>query len=127
MGNVQSIEKINFEKVQENVSQNDVIIINTLDLNDQSCLIYNTLNGSEEESTLNNMIRNFKKKTKIIIYGKNYFDLSVYKKYTQLKSLGFINICVYPGGMFEWLCLQEIYGNDLFKTTSVEQDILKYK
>lgn len=127
MGNVQSIEKINFEKVQENVSQNDVIIINTLDLNDQSCLIYNTLNGSEEESTLNNMIRNFKKKTRIIIYGKNYFDLSVYKKYTQLKSLGFINICVYPGGMFEWLCLQEIYGNDLFKTTSVEQDILKYK
>lgn len=127
MGNVQSIEKINFEKVQENVSQNDVIIINTLDLNDQTCLIYNTLNGSEEESTLNNMIRNFKKKTRIIIYGKNYFDLSVYKKYTQLKSLGFINICVYPGGMFEWLCLQEIYGNDLFKTTSVEQDILKYK
>ena len=114
MGNVQSIEKINFEKVQENVSQNDVIIINTLELNDQSCLIYNTLNGTEEESTLNNMIRNFKKKTRIIIYGKNYFDLSIYKKYTQLKSLGFINICVYPGGMFEWLCLQEIYGNDLF-------------
>lgn len=127
MGNVQSIEKINFEKVQENISQNDVIIINTLDLNEQTCLIYNTLNGSEEESTLNNMIRNFKKKTRIIIYGKNYFDLSVYKKYTQLKSLGFTNICVYPGGMFEWLCLQEIYGNDLFKTTSVEQDILKYK
>ena len=29
--------------------------------------------------------------------------------------------------MFEWLLLQDIYGNELFPTTSKELDILKYK
>ena len=29
--------------------------------------------------------------------------------------------------MFEWLLLQDIYGNDDFKTTQEELDILKYK
>ena len=42
-------------------------------------------------------------------------------------QLGFKNIYVYPGGMFEWLLLQDIYGDDLFQTTSKIQDILKYK
>ena len=31
------------------------------------------------------------------------------------------------GGIFEWLLLQDIYGDDQFKTTSRELDILKYK
>jgi len=34
---------------------------------------------------------------------------------------------IYPGGIFEWLLLQDIYGDDMFKTTSKELDILKYK
>ena len=29
--------------------------------------------------------------------------------------------------MFEWLCLQDIYGSDSFPTTQKELDILKYK
>ena len=29
--------------------------------------------------------------------------------------------------MFEWLLMQDIYGNDDFKTTQEELDILKYK
>ena len=29
--------------------------------------------------------------------------------------------------MFEWLLLQDIYGNDNFPTTSKDLDILKYK
>ena len=33
----------------------------------------------------------------------------------------------YPGGVFEWLLLQDIYGNDNFPTTKKELDILKYK
>ena len=31
------------------------------------------------------------------------------------------------GGLFEWLLLQDIYGNDYFKTTTIENDFLKYK
>jgi len=38
-----------------------------------------------------------------------------------------INIYIYPGGIFEWLCLQDIYGDELFPTTKKELDILKYK
>ena len=47
--------------------------------------------------------------------------------YNQLKQLGFTNIYVYPGGIFEWLCLQDIFGTELFKTKGQELNILKFK
>ena len=65
--------------------------------------------------------------THIIIYGRNCNDESIYKKYSQLLCLGFINVYIYTGGLFEWLCLQDIYSADLFPTTARELDILKYK
>ena len=49
------------------------------------------------------------------------------KKYEQLIGLGFTNIYIYPGGLFEWLCLQDIYSKDEFPTTREELDILKFK
>ena len=63
----------------------------------------------------------------IIVYGKNCNDETIQKKYQQLLTLGFYNIFVYTGGMFEWLLLQDIYGKDLFPTTKKELDLLKYK
>jgi hypothetical protein len=48
-------------------------------------------------------------------------------KCQQLQSLGFNKIYIYSGGLFEWMLLQDIYGKDLFQTTSIEVDILKYK
>jgi hypothetical protein len=42
-------------------------------------------------------------------------------------SLGFINIYLYNGGLFEWLLLQDIYGDDNFPTTKKNIDLLKYK
>ena len=48
-------------------------------------------------------------------------------KYKQLLSLGFTNVSIYIGGMFEWLLLQEIYGEAPFPTTCHELDLLKYK
>ena len=53
--------------------------------------------------------------------------MTIYDKYEQLAKLGFRNIYVYPGGIFEWLCLQDIYSDELFPTTKKELDILKYK
>ena len=67
------------------------------------------------------------KNKNIVIYGRNCNDEKVYKKYEQLIKLGFRNVYIYVGGMFEWLLLQDIYGNELFPTTSKELDILKYK
>ena len=63
----------------------------------------------------------------IVLYGKNNIDESVYQKYNQLINLGFINTYIYIGGLFEWLLLQDIYGDENFQTTTSERDILKYQ
>ena len=75
---------------------------------------YNYYN--EEEKIINHMLKNNTNKY-IIIYGKNANDDTIYNKYEQLLKLGFMNVFIYSGGMFEWLCLQDIYGNELFSTT----------
>jgi hypothetical protein len=101
-------------------------IINTLDPLYQTCLIPNTIPIAEEEEVINDIITN-SKKTKIIIYGLNSNDEKVYSKYEQLVKLGVKHVYIYSGGMFEWLLLQDVYGRELFPTTSTELDILKYK
>jgi hypothetical protein len=127
MGNVASIRKINCEDMQKACKNtNNYIIINTLDTSMQKCLILNTTKIENEEALINSIIKKTKNKN-IIIYGRNCNDEKVYKKYEQLVSLGFTNVYVYVGGMFEWLLLQDIYGSELFPTTSNELDILKYK
>ena len=80
-----------------------------------------------EEATINKYLESGGTKISIIIYGKNANDETTYKKYYQLSKLGFTNVSVYPGGLFEWLLLQDIYGVDEFTTTSKQLDILKYK
>ena len=129
MCNTISIRKINCEDMQKacNSNSNDnYIIINTLDVNMQKCLIKNTIQIEEEEKLINSIIKKTDNKN-IIIYGRNCNDEKTYKKYEQLVKLGFKNVYIYVGGMFEWLLLQDIYGQDLFPTTSKELDILKYK
>jgi len=76
---------------------------------------------------INKFIKIGNKNVKIIIYGRNCNDEKIYSKYTQLNSLGFYNLYVYCGGLFEWLMLQDIYGRNEFPTTKKELDILKYK
>ena len=127
MGNTQSIKKINYEDMQTIIKNPEVyFIINTLPLSEQQCLIVNTTLANEEEIIINKFIKE-NKGICIIVYGKNCNDETVNKKYQQLLSLGFYNIFVYFGGMFEWLLLQDIYGKDLFPTTKKELDLLKYK
>jgi len=127
MGNTQSMKKINYEDMQTIIKNPEVyFIINTLPLSEQQCLIVNTTLANEEEIIINKFMKE-NKSIRIIIYGKNCNDENVNKKYQQLLSLGFYNIFVYFGGMFEWLLLQDIYGKDLFPTTKKELDLLKYK
>ncbi len=104
------------------------IIINTLDKNSQNCLIDGTTSISQEETLINNLVNNYDYYSKIfIIYGKNCNDNSVENKNNQIINLGFKNVFIYKGGIFEWLLLQDIYGFDSFPTTSKILDILKYK
>ena len=103
-------------------------MINTLLLNQQNCLIKTTIPAIQEEHIINQLIKQKKLLVYIIIYGKNNNeDDSIIKKYKQLKNLGFNNIFIYKGGLFEWLLLQDIFGEEEFPTTSKENDILKYK
>ena len=120
------IKKVNYDDVKLSINNKDYLLINTLPNYQQECLIYNTINFSSEEQIINNLLSNDIKKN-IIIYGKNSNDETVYKKYKQLVDLGFTNVYLYLGGLFEWLLLQDIYGRELFKTTINELDILKYK
>ena len=137
MGANNSTFKINYEDVQmackhsyhnnnNDGNNNKYAIINTLDPLYQTCLIPNTIPIAEEEEIVNDIITN-SKKTKIIIYGLNSNDEKVYSKYEQLIKLGIKHVYIYNGGMFEWLLLQDVYGRELFPTTSRELDILKYK
>ena len=102
------------------------LLMNTLPLSEQLCLISNTLTPQKEEILMNRYL-NSNKNIRIIIYGRNSNDETIYKKYNQLVSLGFTNVYLYLGGLFEWLMLQDIYGFDDFPTTSRQLDILKYK
>jgi len=127
MGNTHSIKKINFEDMQFALKNPELyLIINTLSLNEQQCLIIGTLDANLEEQTINELLKN-NTNIRIIIYGKNCNDETTEKKYTQLTNIGFYNIYLYNGGLFEWLLLQDIYGNDIFPTTKKELDILKFK
>jgi hypothetical protein len=128
MGNAQSIPRVNFEDIQFSIKNRDTtIIINTLSATQQDCLIQNTVPSYQEEEMINSLIKTGRKDVKLILYGKNASDDGVYKKYRQLVQLGFYYVYIYPGGLFEWMLLQDIYGADDFPTTKKELDILKYK
>lgn len=127
MGNIPSISRVDYEEVQNNIRENGKsIMIHVLSPSEQDCLIYTTIRAEHEEDTINQLIKT-NKKQKIIIYGKNCNDERILKKFKQLISYGFDGVSVYTGGMFEWLCLQDIYGEELFHTNGQELDLLKYK
>ena len=125
MGLEQSvIQYASFEDIKKTTEKN-YILINTLPSTEQNCLIYNTVSIENEVTSVEQAIKD---KSIIIIYGYNTNDSTIYKKYKQIRQqLRHKNVFIYAGGMFEWLLMQDIYGNDEFITTSNELDILKYK
>ena len=128
MGNNISItKKVNYEDIQYVMKNNNFLLINTLNPNNQKCLIKHTIDINKEEQIINKCLNEYKKDITIIIYDKNANEDNLITKYNQLQKLGFSNVYIYPGGLFEWLCLQDIYGESEFPTTSRELDILKYK
>ena len=126
MGATQSVKKINFEDMQSFIVDSNIIIINTMPSTVQDCLIINTLKASDEANILNDLLKKNNKKT-IVVYGMNACDDVLVAKYNQLIKLGFTNVYVYPGGLFEWLLLQDVYGTESFPTTKKELDILQFK
>ena len=123
------INKIGFEDVKYAIEHpSQYLLINTLSASEQRCLIKNTLPCMVEETTINEKIAQFQmRKCCIIVYGRNSADALADKKYKQLSSLGFTNVYIYSGGLFEWLLLQDVYGANEFPTTEKEMDILRYR
>ena len=129
MGNINSInsiKKYNFEDMRSAILNKDNLIINTLAEDNQECLIQGTIDIKRETSILNDSLSKTKGKL-IVIYGMNNNDEKIFIQYKKLTDLGFTNVYVYIGGLFEWLLLQEIYGQEHFPTTTHELDHLKYK
>jgi hypothetical protein len=125
-----SLKVINFEDMQEvilNPQKN--IIINVLPTDQQECLIPNTLPIHLEEKTINDIVQACDTVNKtIVIYGKNCGDYSILeKKNKQFIALGFFNVFVYLGGLFEWVLLQDIYGAENFPTSKRILDIIQFR
>jgi len=103
------------------------MLINTLTPSEQACLIPTTIEAMHEEQIVNQFLQSKQTNMRMVIYGKNANDETIRKKFKQLTDMGFQNVFIYPGGMFEWIMLQDIYGKEEFPTTSNELDILKFK
>jgi hypothetical protein len=105
---------------------NSLSLVSTLALDEQECLIAKTLSAEKEVMTIQSFQERFQMKNRIVIYGRNNIDPTVETKFKQLRNLGFTDVAIYKGGMFEWALLQEIYGVGEFPTTSVIRDPLKW-
>lgn len=121
--------RVGFEDILHAIShKDDYLLINTLSSDAQDCLIQNTISMDLEEHTINQIINQSNQCVKkVIVYGKNGTDDNVDNKYQQLINLGFSEVYIYSGGLFEWTLLQDIYGVDHFPMTSNVNDILKYR
>ena len=85
MGNISSINKVNYAYVQKCIANANetILLINTLDNDKQECLIKNTISASNEEDLINKYLKR-NKSIKILIYGENCSDNKVISKYNQL-------------------------------------------
>ena len=129
MGN-QVNKGIGFEEMKiaiQNPTQ--YVILNTLTDKEQEILIQYTISSVEEERVMNTLISSGSFMDKIfIIYGKNSTEIDkLLKLYRKLQGLGIYDIQIYYGGLFEWVLLQEIYGEKEFPTTNKVKDILLYR
>jgi hypothetical protein len=125
MGNIySSFKTYNFKEIQKKIKSTgttEIILINTLPDNEQNYLIYGTITANRENDHINGLLKK-NKNQEIIIYGRNYTDMSVVHKYNSLKKLGFNNVYIYFGGIFEWALLQDIYGTNNFLTIGTIND-----
>lgn len=109
------------------VRRNRTLLVSTLPETDQGCLLVGTTPFHEEEALFNRLLQNKETQCMVAVYGRHCNDETVFAKVRQLQSLGFLQVYQYPGGMFEWLLLQDIYGADEFPTTRVEPDLLRFR
>ena len=117
---------VGFEDI---LSAKNTILIHTLPELEQSVLIKGTLTAKEEEQWMDRYLSGeTQQEYTFIVYGRHSCDDTPRKKRNQLLSLGIGNVYVYTGGLFEWLLLQDIYGEPEFATRGPKpKDLLLYR
>ena len=124
MGQIYStFTHINYKDLQNKIGTS-IILLNTLSIDHQQYLIKGTMAASNETILMNDHLKK-NRNIEIIVYGRDHYDNSVVTKYNQLKKLGFTNVTIYFGGLFEWSLLQDIYGNTNFQTDGTIKDPLQ--
>lgn len=125
-----TFNKIGFDDVYLYITSldNNIVLINTLLIEEQNILIKNTIPSNGEENIINESLLLYEPKI-IILYGKNCLDSTMETKYNQLIQLGYLrnNLYIYYGGLFEWCLLQDVYGDSNFPTTNQVVDFFKYR
>lgn len=117
-----SYNNCNYIQLQEKIeNKNQVVLLTTLSTNDY--LIKGTIHVNLECDFVNNLAKKDKSK-EIVVYGKDHLDMRVIKKYNELKKIGFVNVSIYFGGLFEWALLQETYGKSNFQTDGNVDDLM---
>lgn len=118
--------KIGFESLL--ARHTTTILLNTLPETNQSCLIAGTIECADEEARLNAVIQEgTMRNLEIIVYGMHACDPTPETKCAQLRALGFSRVSIYPGGLFEYLLLQDVFGATTFPTRGRELDLLRYR
>jgi rhodanese-related sulfurtransferase len=112
---------VSYEDVQ--AVHGTALLISVLNNSDQSVLIAGTVPSNEEVAAVEDAL---KRKFPIIVYGRNANDTAALTKCAQLQSLGSTPY-LYAGGLFEWLLLQDVYGDDVFLTEGKTVDLLRYR
>lgn len=120
-----SYQHYTFKELQNKLEnkKGEFILLNTLPIQDQGYLIKGTIHATIENDFINGLAKKDKHK-EIIIYGRDHHDMKVIEKYNKLKKIGFTNVYIYFGGLFEWSLLQEIYGFSNFQTDGNVSDPL---
>jgi hypothetical protein len=93
----------------------DPKLIHILERSEEQCLIAGTLSATDEESVISTLYEKSQFAVPIILYGNNHTQIAKLKqKAEKLFYMGFTQVGVYAGGLFEWLSLAEIFGVESF-------------
>ena len=111
--------------------RSNVVLLNTLERREQTCLIRGTVHADDEEQTMNTMLTSTDTLVTdrlVVVYGRHNLDPKPVEKAKMLRTLGLTRLLVYRGGLFEWLLLQEVFGPEQFPTEGTAcTDLLLYR
>ncbi len=110
---------LNFDDMKIAVERG-YIICHIMDEIDGTILIKNTLSVKDEIKKINDLIKQSKFDETIVLYGRNYTDLElIVQRFQHLISFGFTRVFIYVGGLYEWILMQNLYGDKLFPTNVI--------